>query len=185
MRLKLWLSLRDRRYNRGTREGGAPKFLLRSRRDVASRFDIEENDLRLISGENPNEMFRKSPYWETCGSWCACVLSKRVIWPAGSHRGSAKPDWNSPADSGSGDDAFARKTKTMALGGHRECSVEGRCCRLCGLWLSGFDCVSWSGRQRGLEGELGRLSRSLGPLPPLIVREGWEAMKGKPCRDME
>jgi divalent metal cation (Fe/Co/Zn/Cd) transporter len=22
-------------------------------------------------------------------------------------------------------------------------------------------------------------------LPPLIVREGWEAMKGKPCRDME
>ena len=42
MRLKLWLWLRDRRYNRGTREGRVPKFLPRNTRDAASRFNIEE-----------------------------------------------------------------------------------------------------------------------------------------------
>jgi len=45
MRLKLWLSLRDRRYNQGTWEGRALKFSSAAQGTVASRFDIEENNL--------------------------------------------------------------------------------------------------------------------------------------------
>jgi len=54
MRLKLWLTLRDRRYNQGTWEGRALKFSSAAQGTVAWRFDIEENDLRLISGKHPN-----------------------------------------------------------------------------------------------------------------------------------
>jgi len=57
MRLKLWLTLRDRRYNQGTWEGRALKFLLCSTRDcrVAIWYRGEQPDsLQANTRMQPN-----------------------------------------------------------------------------------------------------------------------------------
>jgi hypothetical protein len=46
--------------------------------------------------------------------------------------------------------------KTATLNCDFQRCIEGRRCRVCSLWLSGFDCVGGLDRQCGLESELGR-----------------------------
>jgi hypothetical protein len=63
---------------------------------------------------------------------------------------------------------------------YRQRSTEGRCRQVGRLWLSCCDCFDGSHHQCDLEVSWADPIAAL-VLLPLILHEGWQAMKGKPC----
>ena len=82
----------------------------------------------------------KSPYWR------AALWATVIVLP--------------------GSVALACKAKAETFSVSRQRIIEGKHCRVCGLWLSGVDCFGGSRRQCDLESELGRPHRRLDLVAP-------------------